>query len=162
MRRQIQGLSRVADTDEEIADGVYLVRVAGFRYQPKRQKPFYAIDFSIVEPRLLSGRLLSSRLYATPKALWKLGWFLRDFGYAPDLIDHDEVDEKAVLGLEGVVKVSHVVVSGRHWLTASASWWRRRSRASRQAVSCHAAASASPRTAASAALIWACASQTSH
>jgi hypothetical protein len=120
MRRQIQGLSRVGQADDEIADGVYLVRVAHFRYHPKRQKPFFVVELSIMEPRPVSGRLLSGRLYATPKAVWKLSWFLRDFGYAPDLMDRDEVDEKAVVGLQGVVKVTHVVASGRRWLNLDA------------------------------------------
>jgi hypothetical protein len=36
----------------------------------------------------------SSRLYCTPKALWKLNWFLRDFGYDNELLDRTEVDDK--------------------------------------------------------------------
>src|SRR5437879_7213847 len=55
---------------------------------------------------------MSSRLYCKPKALWKLNWFLRDFGYDTDLLGRDEVDEKVLIGLEGVVKVSHVVING--------------------------------------------------
>jgi hypothetical protein len=44
--------------------------------------------------------------------LWKLGWFLRDFLYDPELLAHEQLDEKALPGLRGVVKVSHVVVNG--------------------------------------------------
>ena len=29
---------------------------------------------------------LNGRLYCTPKAIWKLRWCLRDFGYDPDLL----------------------------------------------------------------------------
>ena len=44
--------------------------------------------------------------------MWKLGWFLRDFVYDPYLFSRDEVDEKALAGLRGVVKVSHTTVNG--------------------------------------------------
>jgi hypothetical protein len=52
------------------------------------------------------------RSNCNPKSLWKLSWFLRDFGYDAELLDHDEVDERQVVGLQGVVKVSHVVHDG--------------------------------------------------
>ena len=41
-----------------------------------------------------------------------LGWFLRDFLYDPELLSQDEVDERALRGLIGVVKVSHAVING--------------------------------------------------
>jgi len=44
--------------------------------------------------------------------MWKLGWFLRDFLYDPELFSHEQVDEKALPGLRGVVKISHTVVHG--------------------------------------------------
>jgi len=44
--------------------------------------------------------------------MWKLGWFLRDFLYDPELLAHEQVDEKALLGLRGVVKISHTVING--------------------------------------------------
>src|SRR5271165_6325271 len=53
-----------------------------------------------------------SRLYCTPKAMWKLGWLLRDFLYDPELLSQDEVDERALRGLIGVVKISHTVING--------------------------------------------------
>ena len=49
---------------------------------------------------------------ATPKALWKLNWFLRDFGYDTELLGQDEVDETQLVGLKGVVKISHIVCNG--------------------------------------------------
>jgi hypothetical protein len=73
------------------------------------QKPFYTLRLSVLQPNELAGRIISGRLYCTPKALWKLGWFLRDFLYDPELLGRDEVDEKALLGLRGVVKVSHII-----------------------------------------------------
>jgi hypothetical protein len=44
--------------------------------------------------------------------MWKLGWFLRDFLYDPELLAHEQVDEKALTGLRGVVKISHTVING--------------------------------------------------
>ena len=44
--------------------------------------------------------------------MWKLGWFLRDFLYDPELLAHEQVDEKALPGLRGVVKISHTVLNG--------------------------------------------------
>ncbi len=34
--------------------------------------------------------------------LWKLNWFLRDFGYDTDLLGRDEIDERALVGLRGI------------------------------------------------------------
>jgi hypothetical protein len=56
--------------------------------------------------------VISSRLYCNPRALWKLNWFLRDFGYDTELLGRDEVDETQLVGLKGVVKISHIVFNG--------------------------------------------------
>ena len=104
----------------EIPDGVYLVRVNQVRYARERQKPFYSIRFGILQPVESAGRALTARLYCTSKALWKFSWFLRDFGYDADLFGHEEIDEKALIGLSGVVKISHRVVSGRILLNLDA------------------------------------------
>ena len=110
-----------------ILEGVFLVRVdrAFYRWHP--QRPFYVLRLAILEPREHQGRSLTGRLYCTPKALWKLRWFLRDFGYDPDLMGRDEVDEKALLGLRGIVRISHTTLNGRCFLNlggfAPASEW---------------------------------------
>jgi len=57
----------------------------------------------------VADRVISSRLFCYPKALWKLSWFLRDFGYDAELIGRDEVDERPLVGLTGVVKITHIV-----------------------------------------------------
>ena len=44
---------------------------------------------------LFERRSFSGRLYCTERALWKLNWFLRDFGYDLELLAQDQVDEKA-------------------------------------------------------------------
>ena len=59
--------------------------------------------------------LFFSRLYCTERALWKLHWFLRDFGYDADLLNRDQVDEKALLNLRGVVRTSHKTFNGRSY-----------------------------------------------
>ena len=65
---------------------------------------------------LLAGHSITGRIYCTPKALWKLSWFLRDFGYDPELIGRDEIDDKCLVGLQGVVKISRAVLQ-RHFPT---------------------------------------------
>jgi hypothetical protein len=112
MRRRFQGLASTAQA-AEVPDGVFLVRVDQLRYLRERQKPFYTLRFFVLEPELLAGCNFSGRLYCTPRALWKFTWFLRDFGYDPELLARDEVEEKSLIGLRGVVKVSHTVVNGR-------------------------------------------------
>ena len=34
------------------------------------------------------------------------------FGYDAELLNKDEIDDKALVGLQGVVKISHVIVHG--------------------------------------------------
>ncbi|HMK22289.1 MAG TPA: hypothetical protein VK466_08130, partial [Terriglobales bacterium] len=100
MKRRIQGLSATAGSsaDDHIPDGVYLVRVDRAQYRWHPQRPFYTLRLSVLEPNALAGRTIAGRLYCTQKALWKLGWFLRDFLYNPDLLGREEVDERALLG----------------------------------------------------------------
>ena len=113
MTQRFQGLHRTAQGDgENHATGLYLVRVARVRYHWHRQKPFYLVQFSILEPRESAGRVISGRIDCTAKALWKLGWFLRDFAYDSERLSRDEVDEKAMVGLHGVVKISRLVADG--------------------------------------------------
>jgi hypothetical protein len=107
------GARQSGDTDLE---GLFLVRVerAFHRWHP--QKPFFTLCLSVLEPKEYAGRTIAGRLYSTPRALWKLAWFLRDFGYDTDLFGRDEVDERALRGLRGVVRISHTVLSGRRFL----------------------------------------------
>ena len=120
MKRRFQGLGSTAQAGREVPDGVFLVRVDQVRYSRERQKPFYSVRFSVLEPEFLAGRTLLGRLYCTSKALWKLSWFLRDFGYDPELLGRDEVEEKGLIGLRGVVKLSHAVVNGCTLVTLDA------------------------------------------
>jgi hypothetical protein len=128
MKRRIQGLSAtLSNGQNDVPDGVFLVRVYRAQYRWHQQRPFYELRLTVLEPRELAGRVVSGRLYCTAKALWKLGWFLRDFLYDPELLSTEEVDEKALSGLRGVVKISHTTVNGASQLNfdgfAPASHW---------------------------------------
>ena len=118
MKRRFPGLHRTVESDS-VPDGIYLVRVEHVRYC-WAHKSFYEVRFQVLEPKLFAGHFLSSRLYCTPKALWKLSWFLRDFGYDSELLGRDELDEKALVGLIGVVQISRVVVHGTSLLNLEA------------------------------------------
>jgi hypothetical protein len=128
MKRRIQGLHEAdRSAANAIPDGLFLVRVGGAQYRWHAQTPYYVLQFSVLEPKHLAERSIIGRLYCTAKALWKLSWFLRDFGYDTELLGRDEVDEKALVGLRGVVKISHTVTNGASWLNlagfAPASQW---------------------------------------
>ena len=113
MERQINGLN-AADrcATNQIPDGVFFVRVQRAQFRRQAQKPYYTLSLAILEPSRFSGHVLSGRLYCSPKALWKLHWFLREFGYDTEQLERDEVDEKQLVGLRGVVKISHIVFNG--------------------------------------------------
>jgi hypothetical protein len=110
VRRHIQGLHEAAAS--HVRDGLLLARVERAHHRWDSRKPFYLLRFSILEPKELTGHLVAGRLYCTPRALWKLNWFLRDFGYDAELLGRDEIDEKSLIGLRGVIKIRHSVVNG--------------------------------------------------
>ena len=112
MKRYIPGLHQVSDHLGNQLDGVFLVRVEQAFYRWHPHKPFFILRFSVLAPKESAGQILSGRLYSSAKALWKLHWFLRDFGYDTDLLGRDEVDEKALKGLHGIVRISHVTLQG--------------------------------------------------
>jgi hypothetical protein len=134
MRRRIQGLHEADQSAGQVRDGLLLVRVERAQHRWDVRKPFYLLRFSVLEPKELSGHSFTGRIYCTPKALWKLNWFLRDFGYDTDLLGRDEIDEKSLVGLCGIVKISHVVVNGASLLNldgfAPAGQWEEASSAS--------------------------------
>ena len=128
MKRRVAGLRETTvSAGNGVPDGVYLVRVDCAQYRWHQQRPFYLLRFSVLEPLELAGQVVSGRLYCTARAMWKLGWFLRDFLYDPELLSQDEVDEKALSGLRGVVKISHTTAHGTSLLNfdgfAPASQW---------------------------------------
>ena len=127
MKRQVPGLHGATQRGDSDLEGLFLVRVDTVFYRWHPQKPFFALSLSILEPTEYAGRTISGRLYSTPKALWKLNWFLRDFGYDTDLLGRDEIDERALVGLRGIVQISHTRLNGRSFLNlerfAPASDW---------------------------------------
>jgi PD-(D/E)XK nuclease superfamily len=130
MKRYISGLNQAgACASDGLTDGLFLVRIERIQYRWHRQKPFYAIQFSVVEPIPLAGQRFTARLSCSSKNLWKLNWFLRDFGYDPELLERNEIDDKSLVGLCGVVKITHSVVNGTTLLDldgfAPASHWRK-------------------------------------
>lgn len=116
MKRQIPGLHQENRNPDDWIEGLFLVRVDRASYVWHRQKPFFSIRFVILEPKQLASCSVIGRLYCTPKALWRLNWFLRDFAYDTDLLGRDEVDEKALLGLTGIVRTSRRTLAGRSFL----------------------------------------------
>ena len=115
MRRHIPGLHSQQPSAESKLEGLFLVRIdkASYRWHP--QKPFLALRFVVLEPNLFESQSLSARLYCTERALWKLDWFLRDFEYDRELLDRDQIDEKALLGLRGVIRTSQATFNGRSY-----------------------------------------------
>jgi hypothetical protein len=67
----------------------------------------------VLEPKALVGAAITARIDCFPKTLWRFAWFLRDFRYSQELLERDEIDAKAIVGLEGIIQVAHEVVSGR-------------------------------------------------
>jgi hypothetical protein len=113
MRRYFESL-RPADLSaiNSAPDGLFLVRVDQAKYRWQARKPYYQIRFIILEPKHLAGCVITGRLYCTPRAMWKLSWFLREFGYDSELLGKNEIDDQALVGLRGVVKISQAVVHG--------------------------------------------------
>ncbi len=107
MKRTIHGLAKAGNAQEELPAGEYQVEVVRAQYRWQKQKPFYSISFRVLRPEAFTGAQIVGRLYCTVKALWKLSWFLKDFGYDTDLLDRDELDEKALAGLRGMIRVSY-------------------------------------------------------
>ena len=115
MRHQIPGLHSQHQDSETSLAGVFLARVERASYRRHPHKPFVELRLVILEPAPFQGRSFFGRLYCTERALWKLHWFLRNFGYDADLLNRDQVDEKALANLRGVVGISHKIVHGQSY-----------------------------------------------
>jgi hypothetical protein len=115
VKRHIPGLHSWQPEDTNFLEGLFLTRVdrAFFRWQPR--KPYLELRFVVLEPKVYENKAFFARLHCTEKALGKFGWFLRDFGYDAELLQQDQLDVKALLGLRGVVRTSHVRVNGRFY-----------------------------------------------
>ena len=122
MKRYVQGFARPALLAVEgLPDGLFLVRIERAQYRWHAQKPY--LRSGVLRARTqagFAGNRFTGRLYCTPKALWKLNWFLRDFGYDSELLERNEIDDKNLVGFQGVVKISHAVVNGSSLLNLDA------------------------------------------
>jgi hypothetical protein len=128
MKRYISGLNQANGSSVQgMPNDLFLVRVERAQYRWHAQKPYYLLRFAILEPKHSAGMPITGRLYCTPKALWKVNWFLRDFGYDLEMLGREEIEDKALVGLRGVVKITHSVVNGTSLLNldgfAPASQW---------------------------------------
>ena len=88
------------------------MRVDQAKYRWQARKPYYQIRFIVLKPKHLAGCVITGRLYCSPRAMWKLSWFLRDFGYDSELLGKNEIDDQALFGLQGIVKISYALVHG--------------------------------------------------
>ena len=115
MRRHLPGLHSERRDIASNLDGLFLVRVKSASYRWHAHKPFLALQVEILEPAAFNGRSFSGRIYCTERALWKLNWFLHDFGYDQDLLGRAQIDEKALLNLRGVVRTTFTKLNGRSY-----------------------------------------------
>jgi hypothetical protein len=115
MTRHIPGLHSRGQNHESQLEGLFLVRVDGASYRWHPHKPFLALRFVVQEPEPFATRSFSGRLYCSDRGLWKLSWFLRSFGYDPELFGRDQVDEKRLLNLRGVVRTSPITFNGHSY-----------------------------------------------
>ena len=88
------------------------------RFEPAGHaaKPCLAASFLILEPAAFAGRYIRTRLYCHDRALWKLRWFLSDFNYDGRLLAAGELDDRRVVGLEGVIRLAYWAADGHRHL----------------------------------------------
>ena len=115
MRTRIQGLSQPSEP-KPLVEGLYRARVVRFEPAGHAAKPCRTATFLILQPSGFSGRYVRTRLYCHDRALWKLRWFLADFAYDAQLIQAEELDDRRVVGLEGVIRLAYWGRDGRRRL----------------------------------------------
>jgi hypothetical protein len=115
MKRHIPGIHCEQINAESNLDGLFLFFISQAFYRWHPRKPFLSLKFIVLAPKHSASKSFSARLYCTERALWKLNWFLRDFGYDLELLSRDQIDEKALVGLRAVVRTSHTALNGRSY-----------------------------------------------
>ena len=115
MRTRIQGLNQPNER-KSLLEGPYLARVVRFEPAGHAAKPCRSATFLVLDPGPYSGRYVRTRLYCHERALWKLRWFLRDFGYDQELMTAEELDDRQVVGLEGVIRLAFWGTNGQRHL----------------------------------------------
>ena len=106
MRIKIQGLSQQIER-APLVEGLYRARVVRFEPAGHAPNPCRVVSFLILAPDRFAGRHVRTRLYCHERALWKLRWFLSDFGYDSELFASEELDDRRVIGLEGVIRLAY-------------------------------------------------------
>jgi hypothetical protein len=120
MKRKFNGLNQVNASSDQVPDGVFLVKVERAQYRWHANKPYYLLRLAVLSPEGLARHSITGRIYCTAKAMWKLAWFLRDFGYDNELLGKEEIDERALVNLRGVVKISRTLLHGNSVLNFDA------------------------------------------
>src|SRR5580693_54275 len=113
MKRHIPGLHSRQQDGDHLLEGLFLVRVEWASYSWHPNTGFLLLRFVVRAPQSVERRSYAVRLYSPERALWKLNWFLRDFGYDMELLSQDQIDEKALVNLRGVVRTTHITLNGR-------------------------------------------------
>ena len=106
MRIKIQGLNHTRER-LPLVEGLYRALVVRFEPAGHAANPCRTASFLILEPASYRGRHVRTRLYCHDRALWKLRWFLADFGYDAELLAAEELDDRRVVGLEGVIRLAY-------------------------------------------------------
>lgn len=112
MRRPVRGLSQADGCGSPVPDGIYQLRIEAASLQPHRTRPLLRLRFQVLAPPSWAGDMIDADLLVTQRELWKLHWFLRDFGYDADLLAHDEIDDRQMIGLRGTARVVQAVRAG--------------------------------------------------
>ena len=115
MRIKIQGLNHTREK-VPLVDSLYRARVVRFEHAGHAPNPCRVATFGVLEPAPFAGRHVRTRLYCHDRALWKLRWFLTDFGYDAELLAAEELDDRRVVGLEGVIRLAYWGADGHRRL----------------------------------------------
>ena len=106
MRIKIHGLNQPQERIP-LVEGLYRARVLRAEPAGHSARPARTLTFLILEPQAYAGCYVRTRLYCHERALWKLRWFLTDFGYDADLLANEELDDRRLVGLEGVIRLAY-------------------------------------------------------
>ncbi len=115
MRTKIQGLSQPNER-VPLVQGLYRARVVRFEAAGHAARPCRMATFLVLDPDRYAGRHIRTRLYCHDRALWKLRWFLNDFAYDAELLAAEELDDRRVVGLEGVIRLAYWGTNGQRRL----------------------------------------------
>ena len=113
MRRYFESL-RPADVSalHSVPDGLFLGSSGSSESSLAQAKALLRDPLGRTQAQASDRVILTGRLYCTPKAMWKLIWFLRDFGYDQELLGKNEIEDERLVDLWGVVRLSEATVHG--------------------------------------------------